>query len=326
MTPPRVVAPTMLSTDGLPRGEALKLWGEMLGRSFARVSLETADAKPFVAQARVLTLPGVAIGFFEAPSHTMTRTKALIADQNNAFLMVIAERGALIFKAGPRQVELGTGGAVVVACAEPHALVMTGECRLIVLAIPATVFAPLLADMDGIVGGVIGADSGALKFVAGYVHTLGDDVLLTNMALRAKVVSHLYEMVALAVSGGRDVRDRGRGRGAAAAKLRTIKADVIEGLSNRDLSVEILAEQRAVSPRWVRRLFEQDGQTFSAFVLEQRLLKAHAILTDPAEGMRPIGQIAFACGFSDLSYFNRVFRRRYGVTPTQARTGVSGRQ
>ena len=32
-----------------------------------------------------------------------------------------------------------------------------------------------------------------------------------------------------------------------------------------------------------------------------------------------IGDIAFACGFNDLSYFNRCFRRRFGLTPTAAR-------
>jgi AraC-like DNA-binding protein len=32
-----------------------------------------------------------------------------------------------------------------------------------------------------------------------------------------------------------------------------------------------------------------------------------------------ISDIAFACGFNDLSYFNRCFRRRFGLTPTAAR-------
>ena len=31
------------------------------------------------------------------------------------------------------------------------------------------------------------------------------------------------------------------------------------------------------------------------------------------------GDIAFDCGFNDLSYFNRCFRRRFGLTPTAAR-------
>jgi AraC-like DNA-binding protein len=37
-----------------------------------------------------------------------------------------------------------------------------------------------------------------------------------------------------------------------------------------------------------------------------------------------ISAIAFACGFGDLSYFNRVFCRHYGATPTVVREAARG--
>jgi len=54
----------------------------------------------------------------------------------------------------------------------------------------------------------------------------------------------------------------------------------------------------------------------------QRLLRAHRMLSDPARAQRPIGAIAFEVGFGDLSYFNRAFRRRYGVTPSDVRANA----
>jgi AraC-like DNA-binding protein len=33
----------------------------------------------------------------------------------------------------------------------------------------------------------------------------------------------------------------------------------------------------------------------------------------------PVSAIAYEVGFSDLSYFNRCFRRRYNATPTDVR-------
>ena len=52
-------------------------------------------------------------------------------------------------------------------------------------------------------------------------------------------------------------------------------------------------------------------------LLELRLRKAAQLLARPAG--RRISDIAFDCGFNDLSYFNRCFRRRFGLTPTAAR-------
>ena len=36
------------------------------------------------------------------------------------------------------------------------------------------------------------------------------------------------------------------------------------------------------------------------------------------DGMK-VSDIALACGFNEVSYFNRCFRRRFGASPTQYR-------
>jgi AraC-like DNA-binding protein len=51
--------------------------------------------------------------------------------------------------------------------------------------------------------------------------------------------------------------------------------------------------------------------------LELRLRRAAEWLAQA--GDRRISDIAFDCGFNDLSYFNRCFRRRFGLTPSAAR-------
>jgi AraC-like DNA-binding protein len=74
-----------------------------------------------------------------------------------------------------------------------------------------------------------------------------------------------------------------------------------------------------VTPRYLQRLFEADGTTFSVFLLGQRLARAYRMLCDQQFWDRPVGVIAYDVGFGDLSYFNRCFRRQYGATPTEIR-------
>ncbi|HMK68642.1 MAG TPA: helix-turn-helix transcriptional regulator, partial [Stellaceae bacterium] len=69
----------------------------------------------------------------------------------------------------------------------------------------------------------------------------------------------------------------------------------------------------------VQRTFERNGKTFTEFVREQRLLRASRLLTTPANGRRKIAEIALDAGFGDLSYFNRAFRDRFGMTPSEWR-------
>jgi AraC-like DNA-binding protein len=72
--------------------------------------------------------------------------------------------------------------------------------------------------------------------------------------------------------------------------------------------------------RYVQRLFETEGVTFTDFVLDARLAQAHRMLTNDRFANLKISAVACEAGFGDPSYFNRTFRRRYGATPSEVRT------
>jgi AraC-like DNA-binding protein len=83
--------------------------------------------------------------------------------------------------------------------------------------------------------------------------------------------------------------------------------------------VTVVALRHGWTPRFIQRLFETEGATFTEHVLEQCLAHARHMLADPCRCGEKISAIAFDAGFGDLSYFNRVFRRRYGETPSSGR-------
>jgi AraC-like DNA-binding protein len=67
---------------------------------------------------------------------------------------------------------------------------------------------------------------------------------------------------------------------------------------------------RATFCRHFRRL---TGKTFIEFLIDVRLNHAQRLLV---EGALNVGQVAMEAGFSNLSHFNRVFRKQLGQTPT----------
>lgn len=54
---------------------------------------------------------------------------------------------------------------------------------------------------------------------------------------------------------------------------------------------------------------------------ELRLQKAFALLIERSGGKRRISDIALEAGFSEVSHFNRLFRARFGDTPSGVRRG-----
>ena len=53
--------------------------------------------------------------------------------------------------------------------------------------------------------------------------------------------------------------------------------------------------------------------------MAQRLACAYRMLRDPRRAGEKISAIAYDVGFADVSYFNRAFRARYGVAPSDLR-------
>ena len=101
--------------------------------------------------------------------------------------------------------------------------------------------------------------------------------------------------------------------------MKTIKSDILEMLGRNDLSSEILAARHGISSRYIRKLFEEDGTSFTAFLLTERLARIRRMLLDSRFAHLTIAQLAHSNGFNDISYFNRAFRRHFGATPSDLR-------
>jgi AraC-like DNA-binding protein len=87
------------------------------------------------------------------------------------------------------------------------------------------------------------------------------------------------------------------------------------------LTIGTLAERAGLPEYRLRRLINGrlGFRNFTAFLNEYRLAAAAARLGDPAEIRLPVLTIALDLGWGSIGPFNRAFRARFGVTPTEYR-------
>lgn len=94
----------------------------------------------------------------------------------------------------------------------------------------------------------------------------------------------------------------------------------IQEHSDEPLSLDQAAALIHLSRSAFSKFFKRaTGKTFSDYVNDIRIGKACRLLT---ESDKAINEIAYATGFDSLTYFNRVFLKKKGVTPRQFRTGL----
>jgi AraC-like DNA-binding protein len=179
-----------------------------------------------------------------------------------------------------------------------------------------------VSDIDAAVLMRIPSGTGLLSLLKGYVDAAFRDPALAVPDMRAVVVAHLCDLVAVTLGATRDAAAVAEGRGIRAARLRAIKADIEENLLDRDLSPGAVAKRQRVSDSYLRKLFASEGTSFSQYVLSRKLLRAHRMLSDGRRAKFGIAAIAYDAGFGDLSYFNRAFKRCYGATPSELREAI----
>jgi len=89
--------------------------------------------------------------------------------------------------------------------------------------------------------------------------------------------------------------------------------------SDPELSLAKVAQSLSISPRYLQRLLESSGTSFTAHVAELRQKHAFKLLTAKDLIDVRICDVALRAGFSDISHFNRLFRSRFGDTPKGVR-------
>jgi AraC family transcriptional activator of tynA and feaB len=85
------------------------------------------------------------------------------------------------------------------------------------------------------------------------------------------------------------------------------------------LSVQAIADELGISRRYLHKILSESGTNFTALLEQARLERAALILRDRRLSRETIAEIAWACGFSDPSYFTRRFARRFGRSPKDYR-------
>jgi AraC-like DNA-binding protein len=323
-----------LSSKDLPPGltnrARMDLYQEQYELAVGRVENTYIKDVPFDwdIEAVPLTRSAVFRGDGSAVAGIRRTGRAIAADGREEAAFFINRSGRVWYiDQGGQSIEVPQGAAVLLAQNRPYDLNLNRE-GLLSAELLSWLFVPSVLPQsagpaDSAAGQVIPASSPVLALISDYMERLlasGDSAApsLLRMAER-----HLAELFALAL-GTNDALEQVNNGGLKAARLAAILASIEQHYADPGFSTERVAERLGISARQVHRLLEETSRSFYEHLLEYRLQRVHQMLADPAFTNCKIADLAGAAGFTNLSYFNRAFRARFGDTPTGVRATAVG--
>ena len=158
-----------------------------------------------------------------------------------------------------------------------------------------------------------------LRMLNSYARTVMESGGFSDPTTSNSISNHMIDLVGLALAPGGKADDMARRGGLRAGRLHTLLGEIRAGYRNPAFSIQQIATTHRVTARYLQELLQETGIGFTERVLELRLLHSSELLARADMTHRKVSDIAYSSGFNDLSYFHRCFRRRFGMTPADAK-------
>jgi AraC-like DNA-binding protein len=313
------------STDILPPGldewKRRSLWHDRYVEVIGPCDVTFLPDQPLSVDFKYLLAGEFGVGEYHGTMTSISRNRSQAAAISDPIYHLTFNPGhsPWAYDIGRRQTVFGTGALMLFDPDLPNTL-QTGERNSFRgFQIPKARLLERFAHPDDLVCTIL-PDTPAARVLKGYVDLLcSQESLVDDPALSAHVETTLLDLAVLALGASRDDSDLARQRGLRAARLQEVLAKIRASFADPAFSSERVARELGVTSRYVNKLLYETGETLADRVMELRLQKARAMLASPDCDRMKVSDIALACGFNEVSYFNRCFRRRFGASPLQHR-------
>ena len=103
--------------------------------------------------------------------------------------------------------------------------------------------------------------------------------------------------------------------------VETVRAEIAKGVSDCSFSIKDCLKKLPLNYDYIRKLFKKEvGVSPADYLLKERMTLAGQLILSGISNKfssYSVSQIAEACGYSEPLYFSRVFKKYYGVSPSE---------
>jgi len=300
------------TTDTVEARERFSYWREMICSTLFSISPE-APAERFSARLTVRTSGRCRFAMCESTSYEIIRTQRDIARAPaDLYTVYLQRRGRTLINQCNESIEFQRNDIVLSDCRQPYRATLSNDGHRAVALLPRDMIewrAPWLRHRPL---SKLNANSPFIELARQhFMHLVSGELGETETSLLTDNLCNL-----LALASATDIEpDRMRPE----LQLQAMIAFCQQNLHKAELTPQVVAAYCGVSVRTLHLRFKALGQTFGTWLLESRLNACSRALKDPFQQNRTISEIAYSCGFNDLSHFNKSFRARFGMSPREWR-------
>ncbi len=272
------------------------------------------DAEPDGFQGVLTRLEADELQIISAKSTSLvTRTfpsGPTVRGDETIFSLQLVHRGRCRIRHGGIETFAETGDMIIADGSKSYELAFAEPVHGLVLSLPWKRFRRYADALEARAGRTINVNDGSSAVLSTFIRSAWDQLVERDGEEWPDSGAEVIWDLLTCVLQGDTEREIGVRR--ADDLRRAARALVDRELCDAGFRSSTIAEALNVSARYLQVVFAEVGTTPSHFLLARRLEAAAARLRR-VDTPCSITEVALECGFSDLSYFSRTFRRRFGI-------------
>jgi AraC-like DNA-binding protein len=291
-----------------------------VSRTFVPLLAEAGDDKSFTGVIAPTELGPLHLAEVTAGAHLIRRTSRLIRSADaDYYKLSLQLEGRCVLTQDGRDTVLAPGDLVVYDTTRPYGLRFDDPFRMIVLMFPRPLLQVPQASMRLMTGHRIPGDHGLGMLIGPFLTGLVHQADRCASSVSMNLCDAVLDMLTATLANELGCSERPPHGPRQAALLARIKSYIEDQLTNPDLGPAAIAAAHHISPRYLRKLFEAEGDSVARWVRTRRLERCRHDLTRPEHADLPVSAVATRWCLTDAAHFSRLFKATYGRSPREYR-------
>lgn len=313
---------TQFTTDSYPAGQRVKAWQEALEALSLQASGISDRDKMHGTVSSTVSPHGIVFARISSGPQSILYDQNADIRSGSICVALHMEGRALLADQNETDQWLSSGDIVYGPSGSSGSVAMQSNFRQLFIKIPRQALRSRLAVPLSMKVGRVSGESGIGHVFSGMLGSIADTLdKLTPDQIRPIEIA-LLEFLVSSLASDESAQGMVASTSTQTTNLHRISQLIESRLGDPDLSINHCAEEAGVSPRYLQKLFEAVGESFSHYVRARRLERCRADLINPLYAHLSISEICFRWRFNDAAHFSRVFRDEYGLSPRAYRRDI----
>ncbi len=293
------------------------LWADALWQRFGRMRSVALGNDVFDGRMVQGDLDYLSLCRITATRHRVERTPDLINRDDRAYLKALIQlQGSCCFEQGGQRLELKPGDVVIYGTTTAYSVTNPELVEQVMVLIPANKIQISKGTDRHFTARKLSAHAGVGRLVVGLIQSTLEELTECSDSSATDIADSICRLIQDVVleqldqPGAISLREVMRSR---------IHNYVERHLSDSNLSIEQIAHRLKCSKRYLYQVFNESDPPLLRYIWKRRLERARDDLMNVEKRQESVTSIALAWGFSSPNHFGKLFKKEFGITPSQCR-------